>query len=334
MRGSWPGTCENETSANDDDNNSDSVTTSVSGSAIDLIMGDITDVFDPSGVSDSLTYTVTVTNGGSQDALAADGNEVVIRANMPTVGVTFNSGLASQGFVCVATNSDALLTCTGDLDAGESTTLTIEFLVDAAPPPKLTVEIAVIQDDDIVETNEANNEAFEDTTVDSAACNTCIDLVMGQIFADPNPAIDGDQVTYAFTVTNVGDLSTFVDPGSNDVQIRIDLDTTFEDSTFVSSTATADFSCSQPFLGDIIPSTDVLCVNTTTGLDPAEGTFITITVDVDTASTPSFVDFDVSVDPANLIAESPAPFEANNTGGLRIDVVARSRPPMIDERVR
>ena len=108
MRASCPGTCENETSANDD-NNSDSVTTSVSGSAIDLIMGDITDVFDPSGVSDSLTYTVTVTNGGSQDALAADGNEVVIRANMPTVGVTFNSGLASQGFVCVATNSDALL---------------------------------------------------------------------------------------------------------------------------------------------------------------------------------------------------------------------------------
>ena len=145
---------------------------------------------------------------------------------------------------------------------------------------------------------------------------------MGEIFADPNPAIDGDQVTYAFTVTNVGDLSTLTDPGSNDVQIRIDLDTTFEDSTFVSSTATADFSCSQPFLGDIIPSTDVLCVNTTTGLDPAEGTLITITVDVDTASTPSFVDFDVSVDPANLIAEFPAPFEANNTGGLRIDVVA------------
>ena len=104
-----------------------------------------------------------MTNGGSRDALAADGNEVVIRANMPTVGVTFNSGLASQGFVCVATNLDALLTCTGDLDAGESTTLTIEFLVDAAPPPKLTVEIAVDPDDDIVETNEANNEAFEDT---------------------------------------------------------------------------------------------------------------------------------------------------------------------------
>ena len=49
MRASCPGTCEDETGANND-NNSDSVTTSVSGSAIDLIMGDITDVFDPSNV--------------------------------------------------------------------------------------------------------------------------------------------------------------------------------------------------------------------------------------------------------------------------------------------
>ena len=126
MPGTCPGTCENETAANND-NNSDSVTTSVGGSAIDLIMGDITDMFDPSSVSDSLTYTVTVTNGGSQDALAADGNERRDpRRTCRPVGVTFNSGIASQGFVCVATNSDALATCTGDLDAGESTTLTID----------------------------------------------------------------------------------------------------------------------------------------------------------------------------------------------------------------
>ncbi len=313
------GSCENETSANDD-NNSDSVTTSVSGSAIDLIMGDITDVFDPSGVSDSLTYTVTVTNGGSQDALAADGNEVVIRANMPTVGVTFNSGLASQGFVCVATNSDALLTCTGDLDAGESTTLTIEFVVTAGSAAEADRGDRGRSRRRHRRDQRGQQRSLRGHDSRPAACNTCIDLVMGQIFADPNPAIDGDQVTYAFTVTNVGDLSTLTDPGSNDVQIRIDLDRPSRTRRSCHPPPRPTSPAASHSWG--IPSTDVLCVNTTTGLDPAEGTLITITVDVDTASTPSFVDFDVSVDPANLIAESPAPFEANNTGGLRIDVVA------------
>lgn len=314
-----PSPCDNELSINNA-NNTDSVTTSVSGSAIDLVMGDITDVFDPSNIGDSLTYTVVITNGGSQNALAADGNEVVIRADMPTTGVTFTSGIASQGFVCAATNSNALLTCTGDLDAGESTTLTIEFTVSAATPPKLTLGVKVDPNDAIVETNEANNEAFEDTSVNTAACNSCIDLVMGQIFAAPNPVTDGGQTTYSFTVTNIGDQSTLTDPVNHDVQIRIDLDRTFDDSTFVSATATADFTCSQPFLLDTVPSTDILCKNTTTGLDPGEGTLITILTNVNTAATPSFVDFDVTVDPGNLINEGT--FEFNNSGGLRIDVVA------------
>ena len=142
-------------------------------------------------------------------------------------------------------------------------------------------------------------------------------------------------MTYAFTVTNVGDLSTETDPGSDDVEIRIDLDTTFEDSTFVSSTATADFSCSQPFLLDIIPSTDVLCINTTTGLDPAEGTLITITVDVDTASTPSFVDFDVIGGSREHHRRIPGAVRGEQHGR---PADRRRRPvgrrPMNDERVR
>jgi hypothetical protein len=285
-------------------------------------MGDITDVLDPSNISDSLTYTFIVSNGGTQNALAADGNEVVIRADMPTVGVSFNSGLASQGFVCVATNSDAVLTCRGDLDAGELTTVTIEFTVDAATPPKLTLAARVDPSDDIVETNEANNFAEEDTTVNTAACTACIDLVMGQIFASPNPATTGAQATYSLTVTNVGDLSTLTDGSPNDVEIRIDLDGVVpEGTTFVSFTATADFSCSQPFLllPPLLASTDIVCTNTTTGLDAGEGTLITITVNV-TAAAGTTVDFDVVVDPDNDIDEGP--FEFNNTGSLVIDVVA------------
>src|SRR4029079_6421577 len=97
-----PTPCEAETSAHNN-NNSDSVTTPISGSAIDRVMGDITDQFDPVNKGDSLVYSFEVSNGGSQNALAIEGHEVVIRVDMPTVGVDFQSGIASQGFVCLAT---------------------------------------------------------------------------------------------------------------------------------------------------------------------------------------------------------------------------------------
>ena len=41
--------------------------------------------------------------------------------------------------MCVATNSDAVVTCTGDLLPAASTTLTIQLTVGPAAPPKLTV---------------------------------------------------------------------------------------------------------------------------------------------------------------------------------------------------
>ena len=104
-------------------NNTSSVTTSVEGSAIDLSVGDITDNPDPAGQGAEVTYTTTITNGGSQNALTADGNQVVIRADLPNVGVTLGIFAASEGFNCVASNANAVVTCTGDLLAGASTTL-------------------------------------------------------------------------------------------------------------------------------------------------------------------------------------------------------------------
>jgi hypothetical protein len=105
-------------------NNTDTVTTSVGGASIDLAVGDITDLPDPAAESDQITYTAVVVNGGTQDAKAADGNGVVVRVDQPTTGKTVNSVRATQGFVCVLTNANAVATCTGDLLAGQSTTVT------------------------------------------------------------------------------------------------------------------------------------------------------------------------------------------------------------------
>jgi hypothetical protein len=133
--------------------------------------------------------------------------------------------------------------------------------------------------------------------VNSTACNNCIDLVMGQIFSNPDP-IDGPAspaAVYSFTVTNTGDLSTETDaPLPNDIVIGIDLDTVFDDSTFSSATVTGpgSFSCTEDTL-DLIPIFDVTCTSTV-GLAPGEGTLFEIEVDVSIGS--AFVDFDAVVD--------------------------------------
>jgi uncharacterized repeat protein (TIGR01451 family) len=296
-------------------NNTDSVTTSVGGAAIDLVMGDITDT-DPRNVGDSLVYTFTVTNGGTQNALAADGNGVVVAVDLPTVGADFQSGIATQGFACVPSGGESVLTCTGDLDAGEATTVTITFAVVASSPPALGIVATVDPNDDILETDETNNAAAEDTTVNVLACTSCIDLVMGQIFATPNPVTDGGQVKYSFTVTNIGDLPTEADPGPNDVRIAIDLDRLSQESSAVSVVATAGFTCTTTPQPVGSPTPEIVC---TGNLDPAEGVLVTVTVDANTAVTPSYVDFDVTVDPQGDIAELR---EFNNAGGKRVDVVA------------
>jgi len=299
--------CEAETGANQA-NNTDSVITSVGGSAIDLVMSDITDSPDPANVGDSLVYTFTVTNGGTQNARAADGKQVVIDAALPTAGVTFQSGIATQGFACVP--SSGLLHCTGDLDAGEATTVTVTFTVNALTPPKLTLSAKVDPADAIAETSETNNEATEDTTVNVSACTSCINLVMGQIFAIPSPVNNNNQVVYSFTVTNTGDLPTSADPTPNTVAIGIDLDTTFDESSFASFTAPAGWTCGAGIVFD------VECTSTNP-LAAGDGALITITVNVATSSTPSFVDFDATVDPSNDIAELT---DSDNHQSLRVDV--------------
>ena len=172
---------------------------------------------------------------------------------MPTIGVSFDSGLASQGFVCVATNSDALLDLHGRPRCGR-----VDHPHDRVHGRSRPRRRRSRSRSRSTRTTTSSRPTRPTTrpsrtrSLNTAACNTCIDLVMGQIFADPNPVTDGGQTTYTFTVTNVGDLSTLTDPNPDDIEIRIDLDTIFDDSTFVSATATADFTCSQPFLLDMI----------------------------------------------------------------------------------
>ena len=261
---------------------------------------------------------MTVTNAGTQDALAVDGNEAVVRLDLPTLGMSNQIVTASQGFGCVLSNADAVATCTGDLLAGQSTTITAKLTVGAATPDKITVTVTADPLNAIPETDETNNSEVETTTVILDLCTACVDIALGQIVAAPNPVPNGDDVTYEFTATNIGDTPAIPGPGQKLV-VLADLDGTANESSLLSTSATNGFTCSTnpDFLLD--PSQPEVRCESEDGLAPGAGTAITVVAHVSTAGTPSFVDFDVSTDTSLSVGDTR---RFNNDGGLRVDVIA------------
>ena len=248
----------------------------------------------------------------------------MVTVDLPTTGMTLDSVLASQGFTCAISNADALATCTGDLIAGQSTTITAKLTVGAAAPNKLTVNVTADPLDVITETDETNNTQTETTTVTQTQCTACVDLQLGQIVATPNPIPDDTDVTYQFTVTNIGDQPTDVDWPERSSSSRSTSTPGFNESTFVSASATNGFTCGlNPFFGggfrqSLAATRRSSAPARTPGSRPAAGTTVTVTAHADTAL-PSYVDFDVAVDPATRVAEFR---ETNNTGGLRVNTFA------------
>jgi uncharacterized repeat protein (TIGR01451 family) len=307
--------CENETASNLA-NNTATVLTAFGGSAIDLVVGQITDTPDPAATGDEVTYTVSVTNAGTQDALASEGHEVVVQATVPTVGVTFTVATASQGFIC--TKVSALVTCRGDLLAGQSVIVTLPMIVEVTAPPTLTVSVLADPANAIAETSEANNSATQTTSVTHVTCTACADLVMGQIAATPNPTTNGAPVTYEFVVTNIGSQPTesYTVPGTQ-VHVLIDLDGGANESSLVSATSTVGTCSLNPMFLWNPSAPEIDCVFD--GLAPGQGMTIQVVALVLTGSTPSSVGFNVAVDADGAVTEYS---EANNTGGLLVNVVA------------
>src|SRR5262249_4069649 len=97
-----PSVCENETAVNQG-NNSASVTTSVGGPGIDLVMVNDQnfDTPDPVGSGRRLTNPVVVTNAGTASTSSDPApNTVVVRTTLPA-GLNLQSAAASGGFSCV-----------------------------------------------------------------------------------------------------------------------------------------------------------------------------------------------------------------------------------------
>jgi len=280
-------------------------------------MGPISDSPDPAPVGTLVVYTATVTNAGTQDALDADGNQVVARFTVPSTGVIVGTPIASQGFLC--TKVTGVVTCTGDLLAGASTVVTIPITPQPASPLILTVTGTVDPLDAIAETSEANNTATQATTVSPTTCLACTDLVMGQIIATPDPIPNGSDVSYQLVVTNIGDQAVTTLNPSTDVMLAIDLDRLSNESSLVSVSATGPLTCqANPAWGFDHTLPEIVCT-APSGFAPGQGSLVTVTAHASTAGVPSYVDIDAGADPGHLVAEFN---EANNTGTLRVDTVA------------
>ncbi|MFL5926968.1 MAG: CARDB domain-containing protein, partial [Gaiellaceae bacterium] len=281
---------------------SSTVKTFIGGAGIDLVLTSVDDQPDPVAAGAIVTYKITVLNSGTADSDAFD----VTQTFDKLTGMHLVSAAGSEGFTCSLTG--LTVTCHGSLLAGKTTTLTIRFDTDASAVPGVTSDVKVDSGDAITESDEGNNTDTEVTTISAAFCSSCIDLVMGPIFAAPEPVANGDEVTWNFDVTNVGDLPTSTDPAPHDVVIAVNVDGASNEYSTLTASAPG-FTCvvTSRLAGDFLP--DVVCTATT--LAAGGGVVVSVSATAATAADPSFLGFVAAVDPGFQITEFN---EANNTG--------------------
>lgn len=140
---------------------------------------------DPVNVGNNLTYTITVTNNGPNNATG-----VTVTDTLPST-VTFVS--ASSG----CTHSSGTVTCTiGNLAASANTSVTITVTPQAGAVPSITNSVSVTGNE--FDPNGTNNSANESTTVNPTA-NISVTK------SGSSSSIQyGQNVTYTVTVTNNG----------------------------------------------------------------------------------------------------------------------------------
>jgi len=145
-----------------------------------------TDSPDPVIAGTDLTYTITVTNNGPDDATG-----VSVSDPLPD-GVTYSSSSATQGSYDDGTGVWSV----GGLANGESATLTIFLTVNSSTTEPLANSATVSADEH--DPNTGNNSATANTTVHTSA-----DLRVTKT-VDTSTPNEGELVEYTITVTNDG----------------------------------------------------------------------------------------------------------------------------------
>lgn len=164
-------------------NNTSTVTTGV-GAAADIALTKTVDNATPN-VGDTVTFTVTATNDGPDDATA-----VAVTDGLP-FGFGFVSASPSQGTYTPATG----LWDIGDIALGATATLTITASIDEPGPLTNT---ATVSASDQTDPDTSNNGAGAALNAGASA-----DLAIAKTVDNPTPNV-GDTVTFTITLSNNG----------------------------------------------------------------------------------------------------------------------------------
>jgi uncharacterized repeat protein (TIGR01451 family) len=271
-----------------------SVTTNVGGTAVDLILSEITDSPDPANVGQNVSYTFSVTNAGTSGSGAFDITSVMDSMT----GLTFVGASASQGFTCGGI-AGATVTCSGaNLPAGQSTEVKVTFMVSGATPSTHELTVKADSGDAITEGSEANNTNTQLTSTSAALCTSCIDLVIGGILDTPDPVTaNGQALKFITSASNAGDIPT---TGYGPVDVRFYLPV---GTDYVSASANAGFTCVP---GNILTPADSTYVDCSGDLLAGQGVVVTVNTKVDTSEIGSAPQVLVSlayVDEGNVFPE-------------------------------
>ena len=174
----------------------------------------------------NVTYTVTVTNIGGNDALVVDVTDAI------PPGMTFVSATPAAGFTC--SNDAAAVVCSAPLlAAGASATFTFVFNIPSGTEPGTTFTNIATASTETPDVNEENDSGVAVTTTPQPALAD-----VGVAKSGPTSAGPDTDVVYTITVRNAGPQA------ASDVELRDTLPGTM---TFESLTQSgAPFACSTP----------------------------------------------------------------------------------------
>ncbi|HEX4946654.1 MAG TPA: FG-GAP-like repeat-containing protein [Blastocatellia bacterium] len=226
----------------------------------------------PVVVGNNLTYNVTVTNSGPDDATGVSLTNTIA---IPNGQFTFVSATPSQGS---CTGTGPIICNLGTILSTGNATVSIVIRptipTTGTPPNSVTVTNTAT-----VSSNEQDGNTANNTNATSATVNAAADLAVAQTVT-PNPAASGSVVTYTITITNNGP-STAVNPFARfDPSLLL---------TNMTCTAPAGWSCSRdgnPFFASaarLAPGTAVFTLSGTLACLP-QNTTLTNVATVSSAS--------------------------------------------------